>query len=43
MTLLLKESADCHHLLSSIYFDNNNHFQPKTYEFQLNDPKGIGK
>ncbi|MBV6622428.1 MAG: helix-turn-helix transcriptional regulator [Rivularia sp. (in: Bacteria)] len=41
MTLFLKESADCYHLLPSNLLDNQNHFQPKTYEFQLHDPKGI--
>jgi AraC-like DNA-binding protein len=41
MTLFLKESADCHHLLSTNRLDNNTPFQPKTYEFQLHDPKGI--
>ncbi|MEM7715117.1 MAG: AraC family transcriptional regulator, partial [Cyanobacteria bacterium P01_A01_bin.68] len=41
MTLLLKESADCYHLLPSNLLDNQNHFQPKTYDFQVHDPKGI--
>ncbi|MEO1377182.1 MAG: AraC family transcriptional regulator [Cyanobacteria bacterium J06635_10] len=41
MTLFLKESADCNHLLPSNLPENQSHFQPKTYEFQLHDPKGI--
>ncbi len=41
MTLFLKESADCNHLQPSNLLDNQSHFQPKTYEFQLYDPKGI--
>jgi AraC-like DNA-binding protein len=41
MTLLLKESADCYHLLSANLLDSNSHFQPKIYELQLRDPKGI--
>lgn len=41
MTLFLKESADCNHLLPSNLPDNQSHFRPKTYEFQLHDPKGI--
>ncbi|MDY6900173.1 MAG: AraC family transcriptional regulator [Cyanobacteriota bacterium] len=41
MTLFLKESADCYRLLPSNSLDNQKHFQPKTYEFQLYDPKGI--
>jgi AraC family transcriptional regulator, transcriptional activator of the genes for pyochelin and ferripyochelin receptors len=41
MTLVLQESADCHHLLPANPLDNNSHFQLKTYEFQINDPKGM--
>ncbi len=41
MTLILQESANCHHLLPIDLLDNNNHFQLETYEFQLHDPKGI--
>lgn len=41
MALFLKESADCNHLLPSNLLDNQSHFQPKTYEFQLYDAKGI--
>ncbi|NJN13500.1 MAG: helix-turn-helix transcriptional regulator [Richelia sp. RM2_1_2] len=41
MTLLIKESADCDRLLPLNSLDNQSRFQPKTYEFQLHDPKGI--
>ena len=41
MTLFLKESADCCRLLPLKSPDNQNNFQPKTYEFQLYDPEGI--
>ncbi|WP_414620455.1 helix-turn-helix domain-containing protein [Calothrix sp. CCY 0018] len=41
MTLFLKEPADCHHLLPSNSSDNQSNFRPQTYEFQLQDPKGI--
>ncbi len=40
MTLFLKESADCYRLLPLNPPNNQNHFQPKTYEFQLCDPQG---
>jgi AraC-like DNA-binding protein len=39
MTLFLKESADCYHLLPSTPLDNYNQSQAKIYDFQLNDPK----
>ncbi|MBC1224513.1 helix-turn-helix transcriptional regulator [Nostoc sp. UCD121] len=41
MTLVLQEPADCYHLLPSTQLDKNCSFQPKTYEFQLHDPKGM--
>jgi AraC family transcriptional regulator, transcriptional activator of the genes for pyochelin and ferripyochelin receptors len=41
MTLVLQEPADCYHLLPSTQLDKNCLFQPKTYEFQLHDPKGM--
>jgi AraC family transcriptional regulator, transcriptional activator of the genes for pyochelin and ferripyochelin receptors len=41
MTLILQEPASCHHLLPRKQQDNNSPFQPKTYEFQLHDPKGM--
>ncbi len=41
MTLFLKESADCNRLLPLKSLDNQSCFQPKTYEFQVHDPKGI--
>jgi AraC-like DNA-binding protein len=41
MTLFLKESADCCRNLSLNSPNNQKHFQPNNYEFQLYDPKGI--
>ncbi|MBV6623054.1 MAG: helix-turn-helix transcriptional regulator [Rivularia sp. (in: Bacteria)] len=41
MTLFLKESTDCYRLVPIKSLDNQSHFHPKTYEFQLHDPKGI--
>ncbi len=41
MTLVLQESVDCYHLLPANSLDNNSNFQAKTYELQLDDPKGI--
>jgi AraC family transcriptional regulator, transcriptional activator of the genes for pyochelin and ferripyochelin receptors len=40
MTLVLKESPDCNYLFGSNSLDNNIYYQPKTYEYQLHDPKG---
>jgi AraC family transcriptional regulator, transcriptional activator of the genes for pyochelin and ferripyochelin receptors len=40
MTLYLRESADCYHLLPVNQF-NNNQFQARTYEFYIHDPKGM--
>jgi AraC family transcriptional activator of pyochelin receptor len=39
MTLVLQE--DFHHLLPSEQLDNNSNFQLKTYELQVDDPRGI--
>ncbi|BAB73907.1 helix-turn-helix transcriptional regulator [Anabaena sp. FACHB-709] len=41
MTFVLQESADCHHLWSTNLVNNCTSFQPKTYEFPINDPKGM--